>query len=82
MINSNTHNFADDKEMKRDPKDTQWCDYYLFSKPDGTFRVEEEAIDKGLYKKHAVYITDKDGWFHEVSEKQFIAVLNELDKSD
>ena len=61
-------------DSPRDPNDTKWIDYFIYSKPDGSFKVEEEAIDKGLYKRKAMYITDDMGWFHEVTEKQ----LNEL----
>ena len=71
-----------DDQSLRDPNDTKWVDYHMYSKPDGTFKVEEEAIDKGLYKKNAVYITDDMGWFHEISEEKFKAALDELEEQD
>ena len=70
MTNSRTDNQSD-----RDPNDKKWVDYFIYSKPDKSFKVEEEAIDKGLYKRSAMYITDDMGWFHEISEDKFKWIL-------
>lgn len=38
-----------------------WLDYNIERLPNGTWRVEQEAVDKGLYSEGDVFIV-KDGW--------------------
>ena len=66
-----------------DPKDTKWVDYCIYQRPNkngqrcASFKVDEEAIDKGLYKRNAMYITDEMGWFHQVTEEEVAAFYKE-----
>lgn len=39
-----------------------WVDYHIEKLPNGTWRVEKEAFEKGLYKEGDVFIVDKNGW--------------------
>ena len=45
-----------------------WLDYNIEKLPDGTWRVEQEAVDKGLYKTGDVFIVDKNGWLRKVDD--------------
>jgi hypothetical protein len=46
----------------------RWIDYQLESFPDGSWRVEQEAIDKGLYKPGDVFIVDPNGILRKVDD--------------
>lgn len=39
----------------------RWVDYIIESRGNGDWRVEQEAVDKGLYHDGDVYIV-RDGW--------------------
>lgn len=45
-----------------------WFDYDIESFPDGSWRVEQEAFDKGLYKTGDVFIVDKNGILRKVDD--------------
>lgn len=38
-----------------------WLDYNIENMPNGNWRVEQEAVDKGLYKEGDVFIV-RNGW--------------------
>jgi hypothetical protein len=38
-----------------------WFDYNIENMPNGNWRVEQEAVDKGLYKEGDVFIV-RNGW--------------------
>lgn len=38
-----------------------WLDYTIEQLPNGAWRVEQEAVDQGLYKDGDVFIV-KNGW--------------------
>jgi hypothetical protein len=39
----------------------RWIDYEIENMPNGNWRVEQEAVDKGLYKEGDVFIV-RNGW--------------------
>ena len=44
-----------------------WMDYNIESIGNGTWRVEREAFEKGLYKEGDVFIV-RDGWLVKVDD--------------
>jgi type II secretory pathway component PulC len=45
-----------------------WLDYNIETFPDGSWRVEKEAFDKGLYKTGDVFIVDNNGILRKVDD--------------
>jgi hypothetical protein len=45
-----------------------WVDYNIETFPDGSWRVEQEAFDKGLYKTGDVFIVDEFGVLRKVDK--------------
>ncbi len=45
-----------------------WLDYNIETFPDGSWRVEKEAFDKGLYKAGDVFIVDPNGILRKVDD--------------
>lgn len=45
-----------------------WLDYNIETFPDGSWRVEKEAFEKGLYKAGDVFIVDPNGVLRKVDD--------------
>jgi len=52
-------------------------DYNIEELPNGDWRVEDEAFEKGLYKAGDVFIVDNNGWLRKVSDTEKFAVFKQ-----
>lgn len=58
-----------------------WYDYNIESLPNGTWRVEKEAFDKGLYKEGDVFIV-KNGWLVKQEDLTSLILKYEAKKNE
>lgn len=59
-----------------------WADYNIESLSDGTWRVEKEAFDKGLYKANDIFIVDEKGWLVKIDDLTVLMKVYEKRKND
>jgi hypothetical protein len=58
-----------------------WVDYFIESLDNGTWRVEKEAVDKGLYKEGDVFIV-KNGWLVKQEELTSLIIKKDSEKNE
>ena len=58
-----------------------WFDYNIENMPNGNWRVEQEAVDKGLYKEGDVFIV-KNGWLIKQEDLTSLVIKYETNKHE
>lgn len=58
-----------------------WVDYNIERLDNGTWRVEKEAVDKGLYKEGDVFIV-KNGWLVKQEQLTTMVLQHEAKKNE
>ena len=58
-----------------------WFDYNIENMPNGNWRVEQEAVDKGLYKEGDVFIV-KNGWLIKQEDLTAMVIKYEAKKDE
>jgi hypothetical protein len=58
-----------------------WFDYNIENMPNGNWRVEQEAVDKGLYKEGDVFIV-KNGWLIKQEDLTAMVMKYEVKKNE
>lgn len=58
-----------------------WFDYNIESLPNGNWRIEQEAVDKGLYKEGDVFIV-KNGWLIKQEDLTSLVMRYEANKHE
>lgn len=58
-----------------------WIDYTIERLESGTWRVEQEAVDKGLYKEGDVFIV-KNGWLVKQDKLTAMVLQHEVKKNE
>jgi hypothetical protein len=58
-----------------------WFDYNIENMPNGNWRVEQEAVDKGLYKEGDVFIV-KNGWLIKQEDLTSLVIKYESKKDE
>lgn len=59
-----------------------WFDYDIEDAPGGHWRVEQEAVDKGLYKQGDVFIVNNDGWLIKQEDLTAMIMKYEVKKNE
>jgi hypothetical protein len=58
-----------------------WFDYNIENMPNGNWRVEQEAVDKGLYKEGDVFIV-RNGWLIKQEDLTSLVIKYETNKHE
>jgi hypothetical protein len=58
-----------------------WFDYNIENMPNGNWRVEQEAVDKGLYKEGDVFIV-RNGWLIKQEDLTAMIMKYEIKKNE